>query len=401
MAEAAVTPQRFLPRAAVVLGIISLCNDLAGEMLAPVIPLFLTTTLGAGPAIVGLVEGFAQSCASVLKLLAGLLVDNGVRPKRLMLAGYGLASSVRPLIGIASSWGLVLALRALDRIGKGLRGAPRDALLAASVDDARLGRAFGFHRAMDYVGSGLGPAIGAGALTLGMSLKGLFALAVIPGLAVMVLILFGVSSERLGSRSADKPRALPAWASLPGRLRGLLLAATLLAVSAVHDAFLVLWLAKQLDHIASVLLVFALINGVRAVVAMFGGELSDRLGTLPTILVGWTLRIGLLLWIASASSAQATTPAAILWVVSLAAAMAWSAPAELALLTRAAPDGQRGTLLGTYHMLTGLAMLPGTALFGLLWQQFGVSVAFLSAALGSALAALTLLILSREKRPNP
>ncbi|MEO0423113.1 MAG: MFS transporter [Pseudomonadota bacterium] len=400
MADAASVPRRFLPRAAVVLGVISLFNDLAGEMLAPVVPLFLTATLGAGPAIVGLVEGFAQSCASVLKLIAGLLVDRGVRPKRLMLAGYGLASSVRPLIGIAGSWGPVLVLRALDRIGKGLRGAPRDALLAASVEDARLGRAFGFHRAMDYVGSGLGPAIGAGALALGLSLKGLFALAVIPGIAVMALIVFGVSGERLAPNAPTKRPALPAWSSLPGRLRGLLLAATLLAVSAVHDAFLVLWLAKQLDDIASVLLVFALINGVRAVVAMFGGELSDRLGSLPAILIGWSLRIGLLLWIASASTAPATPGAAIIWVVALTAAMAWSAPAELALLTRAAPDGQRGTLLGTYHMLTGLAMLPGTALFGLLWQQFGTSIAFLSAAVGSTLAAVTLLALSRPSRPH-
>ncbi len=391
---------RFLPRAAVVLGIVSLFNDLAGEMLAPVIPLFLTATLGAGPAVVGLVEGVAQSCASLLKLISGIAVDRGVRPKRLMLTGYGLASSVRPLIGLAGSWGPVLVLRALDRIGKGLRGTPRDALLAASVDDARLGRAFGFHRAMDYVGSGLGPALGAAALAAGVSLKGLFGLAVIPGVLVMLLITFGVSGERLAHAPAAR-RPLP-WRELPRRLRGLLLAATLLTVSGVHDAFLVLWLAQQLDGIASVLLVFALVNGVRAVVAMFGGELSDRLGTLPTILVGWSLRIGLLPWVAAVGDAQhAQAGFAVFWVVALTAAMAWSAPAELALLSRAAPSGQRGAVLGTFHMLTGLAMLPGTALFGVLWQQFGATTAFFAAAMGSLLAATLLLTLSRRPGVTP
>jgi MFS family permease len=380
---------RFLPWSAVALGLVSLLNDMSGEMLAPVIPVFLTATLGAGPAIVGLIEGLAQSSVSFLKLAAGIAVDRGVRPKRLMLIGYGLANTVRPLIGLAGSWGVVLALRVADRIGKGLRGAPRDALLAASVAPERMGRAFGFHRAMDYVGSTLGPALGALLLLSGLPMRGLFLAAAIPGIALMGLIVVGVSNRRLDHPPAAR-RPL-AWSALPLRLKALLTAAAVLAVAGVQDAFLVLWVATRVEGLADVLLVFAGVNAARAVVAMFGGELSDRAGTLPTILIGWTLRVGLLLALALAADG-AGTGVAVGLVVALTAAMAWSAPAELALLSHAAPTGRRGALLGTYHMLTGLLTLPGAVLFGWLWQRFGMSVAFLGAAAGTAVAAAALLL---------
>ncbi|MEO0975247.1 MAG: MFS transporter, partial [Pseudomonadota bacterium] len=280
----------------------------------------------------------------------------------------------------------------LDRIGKGVRGTPRDALLAASVPAERLGRAFGFHRAMDYLGSGLGPAIGALALAFGVSIRGLFALAVIPSVFVLAMIAFGVQNERLASPNAAK-RPLP-WRDLPGRLRGLLIASALLAVTSVHDAFLVLWINDRLDgSVRDVLLLFAVVNIVRAVVAMFGGELTDRIGTLPTIIIGWLSRIALLVFMASAPSVLDAGQASAL-VVALTATMAWSGPAELTLLTRAAPEGNRGAVLGTYHMLTGLLMLPGVAAFGLLWQQLGANTALLAAATGTGLAAATLILLS-------
>jgi MFS family permease len=378
---------QYLPRSAVTLGLVSLLNDTAGEMLAPVVPIFLTATLGAGPAVVGLVEGLAQSVVSFLKLAAGIAVDRGVRPKRLMLAGYGLANGVRPFIGLASSWGVVLALRVADRVGKGLRGAPRDALLAATVAPGRLGRAFGFHRSMDYVGSTLGPLAGAALLLAGLPLRGLFAVAAVPGVAVIGLIILGVSNRRLAAPPAAR-RPLP-WRDLPPRLQALLVCAALLAVTGVQDAFLVLWIAGRLDSAADVLLVFAGVNAVRAVIALFGGELSDRLGTVPTILVGWTARIGLLAALALVPPGAGSGVALLL---GLTAAMAWSAPAELALVAGEAPAGRRGALLGTWHLLTGLMTLPGAVLFGTLWERFGMSAAFLAAAAGSAVAAAGLLV---------
>jgi MFS family permease len=383
---------RFLPWSAVSLGLVSLLNDTAGEMLAPVIPLFLTASLGAGPAVIGLIEGLAQSLVSFLKLAAGIAVDRGVRPKRLMLIGYGLASGVRPFIGLAPNWAVVLVLRAADRVGKGLRGAPRDALLAASVPATRLGRAFGFHRSMDYIGSTLGPLLGAALLLSGMELKGLFAVAALPGVALLALIVFGVSNRRLAQPPAAR-RPLR-WRDLPPRLKALLLAAALLAVTGVQDAFLVLWAAERMEAASDVLLVFAAVNAVRAVIAMFGGELSDRLGTLPTILIGWLARIGLLV-------ALALTPpdagSGVWLLLGLTAAMAWSAPAELALLSAEAPTGRRGAMLGTYHMLTGLMTLPGAVLFGLLWQRIGMPTAFLAAAAGTAIAAAALLATTRGR----
>ncbi|HKJ22310.1 MAG TPA: MFS transporter, partial [Gammaproteobacteria bacterium] len=142
----------FLPRTVIVLGFVSLLNDSASEMIVPLLPLFLTINLGAGPLIVGLIEGLAEATASVLKLVAGWLADRGWRHKRLVLGGYLLSNSARPLIGLALGWSWVLALRFLDRVGKGLRTAPRDALIAGAVETHRRGRAFGFHRAMDHTG---------------------------------------------------------------------------------------------------------------------------------------------------------------------------------------------------------------------------------------------------------
>ena len=154
-----------LPRTVVVLGLVSLLNDAASEMITPLLPIFLTATLGAGPAIVGLVEGLAEATASVLKLVSGRLADRGVPSKSLVLTGYGLSNTVRPLIGLASAWGAVILLRFLDRVGKGIRTAPRDAMIAGAVPAAQRGRAFGFHRSMDHAGAVIGPLLAFGLLS--------------------------------------------------------------------------------------------------------------------------------------------------------------------------------------------------------------------------------------------
>jgi len=146
-----------LPRTVVTLGLVSLANDAASEMLTPLLPIFLTATLGAGPAVVGLIEGVAEATASILKVVSGRLADRGLGAKRLVFTGYGASTLARPLIGLALGWTWVLALRFVDRVGKGIRTAPRDAMIAGAVAPGSLGRAFGFHRALDHGGAVIGP----------------------------------------------------------------------------------------------------------------------------------------------------------------------------------------------------------------------------------------------------
>ena len=159
---------RFLPRTVIILGLVSFLNDTASEMITPLLPLFLTATLGAGPAIVGLVEGLAEATASILKLVSSRLADRGWNSRKLVVGGYTVSNTARPLIGFALGWGWVLALRFLDRVGKGIRTAPRDALIASSTDEHVRGRAFGFQRALDHGGAMLGPLLAFGLLQWGM-----------------------------------------------------------------------------------------------------------------------------------------------------------------------------------------------------------------------------------------
>jgi hypothetical protein len=181
-----------LPRTVVVLGLVSFLNDTASEMITPLLPLFLTSTLGAGPAVVGLVEGVAQATVSLLNLVSGQLADRGSSQKRLVVGGYGVSNGARPLIGLALGWGWVLALRFLDRVGKGLRTSPRDALIAASVGGSDRGRAFGFQRALDNGGAMLGPLLAFALLSTGVPMQHVFFWSLAPSTLVLMLLLTGL-----------------------------------------------------------------------------------------------------------------------------------------------------------------------------------------------------------------
>ena len=211
-----------LPRTVVVLGVVSLLNDASSEMITPLLPIFLTATLGAGPAIVGLVEGLAEATSSVLKLVAGRLADRGVDPKSLVLGGYGLSNATRPLLGLAAAWSAVLLLRFLDRVGKGLRTAPRDALIAGATPAAQRGRAFGFHRSMDHAGAVIGPLIAFALLAAHVPLEQVFLASVLPGTLVLLLLAFGLPH---GQPFVAPPRVAFAWGSLHSRLRAMIIAA--------------------------------------------------------------------------------------------------------------------------------------------------------------------------------
>jgi len=381
--------KHFLPRTVIILGLVSFLNDTASEMITPLLPLFLTTTLGASAAIVGLVEGVAEATASILKLISGYLADRGWNTKKLVVSGYAVSNVSRPLIGLASGWSLVLVLRFLDRVGKGIRTAPRDALIAASTDEQLRGRAFGFHRALDHSGAMLGPLLAFGLLQWGLTMEHVFMASIVPGTVLVLLLVFGLKVP-----PRVKPEHPPArlhWKGLDARIKGLVLASSGLALATTPEAFLVLWANQRGISVAWVPLLWAAASGVKALVSGPAGALSDRYGRLPIVSIGWTARVLLLIAFAWLPDRGMTV-----WGLFLgyAAALAFTEGAERALLGDFAPAEQQGTVFGLYHLLSGLMVLPGAVLFGVVWQWLGMSTAFAMAAVLTTIAAITLWVLA-------
>ncbi len=371
-----------LPRTVIILGLVSFLNDAASEMITPLLPIFLTAALGAGPAIVGLVEGVAEATASLLKLVSGRLVDRGWRAKRLVLGGYGVSNLARPLIGLALGWPWVLLLRFLDRLGKGLRTAPRDALIAGAVEEHRRGLAFGVHRALDHAGAVVGPLMAFGLLSAGVPLGEVFLWSVIPGLLVILLLVFGLPRDA-GLALPGAPVPPLRWSLLDRRLRGLILAAGTLALVAVPEVFLVLWAHDRGLEVQWVPLLWAAASAVKMLVVAPMSALSDRWGRVPTLTIGWSLRLAVLIVLAL-SGLDSSMPLTLGLFLAYAAALASTEGAERALIGDRAPIEVRGTAFGLYHMVSGLAALPGAVLFGVIWEVAGASAAFGVAALVSA-----------------
>jgi MFS family permease len=375
-----------LPRTVVTLGLVSLANDAASEMLTPLLPIFLTATLGAGPAVVGLIEGVAEATASILKVISGRLADRGLGAKRLVFSGYGASTVARPLIGLALGWSWVLALRFIDRVGKGIRTAPRDAMIAGAVAPASLGRAFGFHRALDHAGAVVGPLLAFALLALGADVGHVFFWSIIPGAIVIALIVFGLPADGPAVISVPPPVSFRA---LDPRLKALMLAAGLLALAALPEVFMVLWATSAGLSVAMVPLAWALASAFKLLVAMPAGHLSDRYGRVPVLLAGWSLRVALLLLLATV-----TMTGVWIWVlfVSYGASLAVTEAPERSLVGDAAPHGLRGTAFGVYHFIVGVFALPGAFLLGLIWQEIGSSAAFYTAAGITVVAAAAMIV---------
>jgi MFS family permease len=384
----AVAPARapWLGRTVVSLAAVSLLTDASSEMIAPLLPIFLTGTLGASVSMVGAIEGAAESTASLLKLASGWWSDRLPRRQPLVVAGYLLASVARPLVALAGSAGHVLAVRLVDRVGKGIRGAPRDALLAAAVPASARGRAFGFHRAADHLGAVVGPLVAFALLRgLGLPLRTIFWLAAIPAaLAVLVLVVW-VREERAPTPVPSPtrvPDARPASRSL-----GALLAALLLfTLGNSTDAFLVLRATQLGVPVALIPILWAVLHVVKSASSTPGGALSDRLGRKPTILAGWLLYA--LVYACFAMADAAWHAWALMGVYGVFFGL--TEGAQKALVADLVTPEARGTAFGWYHLTIGVAALPASLLFGLVWDRQGAPSAFLMGA-GLALAASLLL----------
>jgi len=375
---------------------VSLLTDASSEMIYPLLPAFLTGTLRAGPAFLGVVEGLAEAVAAALKIVSGRVSDRLPRRKPLVVAGYSLSSLVRPAVALATVPAHVLAVRLLDRVGKGVRSAPRDALLAAVVPREDRGRAFGFQRAMDHAGATAGPLLASAAMLVTSDLRAVFALAAVPALLAVVALVLGVreAPRPLEARPAAG-EAAPAVPLEPGLLRYLGVLA-LFTLGNSSDAFLLLRAQETGVALAVIPALWALHHLVKAGASTWGGALSDRVGRRRVILAGWSVYA-----LAYAGFAVADTPLAVAGLFAFYGLFhALTEGAERALVTDLAGETTRGRAFGLFHAVTGAALLPASLLTGLLWQRLGAPAALGAGAVLAALAALGLLTLVPDPGPG-
>jgi MFS family permease len=382
------------------LAAVSFLTDASSEIIAPLLPLFLVGTLGATVSMVGVIEGGAETVASLLKLASGWWSDRVSRRKPLIVAGYTIASLVRPLVAVAQSGTQVLAIRLVDRVGKGIRGAPRDALLAASTPLAFRGRAFGFHRAADHAGAVVGPLIALACLQwLGMPVRHVFWVAAIPGaLAVIVAIGFvrehrepsaAVPSAVPVTAKAPVPDTAPAAAivALPRSFWLTMLPILVFTLGNSTDAFLLLRASQLGVPTALIPLLWVLLHLVKSASSTPAGALSDRVGRRPLIVAGWLLYAAVY-----AGFSVATDPWhawALFGVYGVVFGL--SEGTEKALVADLVPAQRRGTAFGWYQATVGVAALPASIVFGTVWDRHGSPAAF---AMGAGLAVGAALIMS-------
>ncbi|MDX1675071.1 MAG: MFS transporter [Longimicrobiales bacterium] len=367
------------------LSVASFLNDASSEMIFPLLPVFLVGTLGAGPAFLGIVEGVAETTAAFVKLGGGWLSDRVRKRRALVGTGYGLAALTRPLMAAAMAPWHVLALRFTDRVGKGVRTAPRDALLAESVEPATRGRAFGLHRAADHAGAILGPVIAAGILLLAPGdLRLVFLLAAVPAaLAVLAVVakVREISPGEPAGNDESHAEADPATPFTDRRFAGYLLVLVIFTLGNASDAFLLLRAEGLGVPLAMVPILWSALHVSKMVFNVLGGALSDRFGPVPAILIGWLVYAATYLGFALAD--QPWHAWALFGVYGLFYGL--TEPTEKALVASLAPSESRARAFGAYHFAIGVAALPASVIFGVVWETIGVAAAF---GLGAALAVV-------------
>lgn len=364
------------------LGWVSFLTDVSSEMIYPLLPAFLTRTLGAGPAAIGLIEGVAETMASLTKIGSGIWSDRVRRRKPLVVLGYAVAAVARPLVAFVRVWTQVLAVRFVDRVGKGIRTSPRDALVADLVPPGKRGRAFGLQRAMDNAGAFVGPLVAALLLKLALvDERGVFLLAAIPGIAAVVLLLVAVPD--IPRRRATNPAATGTKAALPRAFWRVVLVFAFFTLANSTDAFLLLRAQGAGVATWQLPLFWSFFQGVKAATGVPGGAVADRAGRVPAITLGWLVYAA-----AYAGFAFVARPLAAWGLVALYALFyGLTEGAERALVADLVPENLRGRAYGIFHAAIGIAALPASVVFGLLWNRFNPRVAFLTGAVVALLAA--------------
>lgn len=392
------TPGFRLPRNVLVLGGISLLNDTASEMIYPLLPIFLTQTLGASAASLGLIEGVAESAVSLFKLFSGYLSDRLHRRKIWIGVGYAVSNAVRPLIALAGSWPAVLALRFADRIGKGLRTSPRDALVAESVPPQHRGRAFGFHRAMDHLGAVIGPLLAALILwRLPDRLRLIFFLSAIPGALVVLLVARGLREIPGTVRDSRVFQPLEAWRAVPTGFKRYLGVLLLFNLGNASDAFLLLK-ARQLGlPVLALPLLWSFHHVVKSATSVPSGLWSDRWGRKRLLIAGWGIYAAVYGLFAVARGDWA--PWALMGVYGVFFGL--TEGVERALMADLAPAALRGSVFGLYHLTVGFGSLLASVAFGLVWKWRGDAAAFRLGAFMALSAAVALAFLKLPSGGEP
>ena len=393
---------RGLPRNVFAIGLVSLLNDASSEIIYPLLPIFLANSLGASARAIGTIEGLAESVASLLKLFAGYLSDRLAKRKSLVVAGYSVASIARPLLAFAQTWTQVLAIRLTDRVGKGIRTAPRDAMIADTVRVEQRGIAFGFHRAMDHAGAVIGPLIGYLLVILFVAnakspttreFSRIFLVASVPALIAVLVAMFFMRESPVKSSSENQVKKL-SLRGFDSNFKRFLLVLALFTLSNSSDSFLILRAMDAGVSAAIVPLLWAAHHATKVLSSLLGGDLSDRLGRKRLIVSGWILYAAVY-----AGFAYATNQAS-LWVLFLVYGIYFGLAegAEKALVADLVRPEQRGTAYGLYNLAFGITVFPASFLMGTIWDWKGPTVAFLVSAFVGATAAMLLLVFVR---PHP
>jgi MFS family permease len=377
-----------LPRTVVVLGLVSFFNDLASDMVIPLIPILLVTQLGAGPIALGLIEGVADAIAALLKLWSGRRSDFlGGRRKMLTVAGYALSNIARPLLALTATWPQLLVLRSIDRVGKGIRSAPRDALVADVTPPAMLGAAFGLHRALDNAGAVGGALMAAAILAFSqVSLQQVVLWSCVPGVVGVLLVLFAVKEAPRPSHLANNALPKLTWSVLSAALKRYLLLIGLFTFARASETFIVLKGRELGMSVVHLLVLWSALNLAKALTASWGGRLADRLEKARVLTVSWSAFALCLAGFGYAANAT------WLWIATLVygAISGMSEGGERALIGEFAAANERGTAFGWYNMMLGVAAIPAGLAFGALWQFGHAAWAFDFAAVIAAISAFSL-----------
>ena len=380
-----------LARTVLLLGVTSFFTDIGSEMIFPLLPVFIADTLGGGGAFLGIFEGAGETVASLLKLLAGKGADRLPRRKPLVVTGYALASFARPFVALATAPWHALVVRLIDRTGKGIRSSPRDALIADSAGTA-VGRAFGFHRAMDHAGAVVGPLVATGLLSAGLPVRHVFLVAAVPG----VLALATVALVREKPRATPESKKNETGAPLSKTFKAYLGVLLVFSLGNSTDAFLLLRARDLGLSLAAIPVLWALLHVSKMLWSYVGGVWSDRVPRVRLVLGGWIVYS-----VTYLALAHAFRPWHVwaLFVV-YGAFHGLSEPAEKALVRDLAPAAERGRWFGYYNFVLGAASLPAGILTGFLWSKAGSAVALMAGAAISILASALLAAWSMTRRAD-
>ena len=388
------------------LGIVSFLTDVSSEMLIPIVPQFLKFVLGAPGQVIGLIEGIAESTASLLRVWAGYLADKFGRPKLLTVVGYGLSAASKPFFIFANAWSQVLGIRFADRFGKGIRSAPRDVLIADASDPETRGRAFGFHRAMDTAGATLGPLVVLLIAWLVMghtniesatrSHRGIYMLvfvaATVPAVLGWLALLIFVPEKRKAEAGAARPSIK--LSALDKRFKLFLAVVTLFSIGNSSDAFLVLRARSAPINMGflTFLWVYVVFNALSALVALRSGIVSDKIGRKPVAVAGW-----LVFAVVYFAMARVSTPLGMwVWFVVYGIYYGMTEGILRAYAVDLAPEHLRGAAVGAYYTFTGAALLPASLIAGHLWDHVSRAAPFYYGSATALIAAILLAVLVKS-----